>query len=89
VVVVTMTIGAVTPNVRAKAKRLFAEGRVTARNIEEFDVVGDTGTYDVWLPGGKLNLRGSCTCKRAKYGDPCSHIEAVKLFIAARNGGEI
>jgi uncharacterized Zn finger protein len=71
---------------REKAKRLLAAGAVTPLNDEEFDIVGDHDTYMVWLPRRDIRLRGMCSCPA--WG-PCSHVEAVKLWIAARTGGEI
>lgn len=80
---------ALTPNVREKAQRLLTEGRVTVRQVDdEFTVRGDTGSYRVIVPNRRLDLRGSCTCKKDEFGGRCSHVEAAKLWIERETRSE-
>ena len=64
-----------------KAFKLVKQGRVHKTDIEQYEVVGDHGTYTVVrTPDGTLH----CSCLGFMQRKKCSHVGAVVIFESRR-----
>jgi len=64
-----------------KAFKLVKQGRVHRTDIEQYEVVGDHGTYTVVkTPDGTLH----CSCLGFMQRKKCSHVGAVVIFESRR-----
>lgn len=61
-----------------KAEQLVRNGRIDPLGMENFNVIGNHGTYNVSKsPKGKI----SCTCPGYQTRGRCSHSTAVFLYL--------
>lgn len=64
-----------------KAFKLVKQGRVHKTDVEQYEVVGDHGTYTVVkTPDGTLH----CSCLGFMQRKKCSHVGAVVIFESRR-----
>jgi hypothetical protein len=64
-----------------KAYKLVKQGRVRRTDPEQYEVVGDHGTYTVVrTPDGTLH----CSCLGFMQRKKCSHVGAVVIFESRR-----
>jgi hypothetical protein len=67
----------VSERILSRAKGILWQAAITIKFVDDQGrVAADAGGYRVRRsPGGKW----SCQCAAATYGNPCSHVEAVRL----------
>lgn len=71
--------GTRTETISEKAVRLFRAGRVRHIKGDQYEVVGDSGTYTVDL------YRDGCNCPAGENHQPCSHEQAAEIAQAKLN----